>query len=52
MYAPETLIAVDPTVHMTMVRSDYYDKEDLSPVSLSLDDGTTVFTEGVLADTG
>jgi biotin synthase-related radical SAM superfamily protein len=37
---------------MTTVRSDYYDKEDLSPVSLILDDGTTVFTEGVLADIG
>ena len=29
-----------------------YDKEDESPVSLTLSDGTSLFTEGFLADTG
>ncbi|MDR1546345.1 MAG: radical SAM protein [Deltaproteobacteria bacterium] len=48
-YTPSALAAVDPARHMTAVRSDYYDKEDLSPVSFSLRDGTLVFTEGVLA---
>ncbi|MDR1656268.1 MAG: radical SAM protein [Deltaproteobacteria bacterium] len=52
VYTKEALAAVDPIIHMTSVRSDYYDKDDLSPVSLMLDDGTSIFTEGFLADTG
>jgi hypothetical protein len=49
-YTPQALALVDPQRHMTAVRSDYYDKEDLSPVSLMMRDGTTIFTEGFLAD--
>jgi hypothetical protein len=51
-YTPEALSVLDPAVHMTAVRSDYYDKEDLTPVSLVLRDGTTIFTEGFLSETG
>jgi hypothetical protein len=50
VYSPEALDLVDPARHMTTVRSDYYDKRDHSPVSLTLRDGTSVFTEGFLAD--
>jgi hypothetical protein len=52
VYTRAALAAVDPDIHMTSVRSDYYDKEDLSPVSLLLNDGTSIFTEGFLADIG
>lgn len=52
IYTKAALEAVDPNIHMTTVSSDYYDKEDLSPVSLIMDDGTSIFTEGFLADTG
>ena len=52
VYSQAALRAVDPAVHMTVVSSDYYDKDDPSPVSLMLGDGTSLFTEGALSDTG
>jgi hypothetical protein len=51
-YSKAALSLVDPARHMTAVSSDYYDKEDGSPVSLMLGDGTSLFTEGFLAETG
>jgi hypothetical protein len=52
VYSPEALTAVDPERHITEIRSDYYDKADSVPVSLILPDGTSIFTEGFLSDTG
>jgi hypothetical protein len=49
-YAQAALDKVDPDLHITKVRSDYCEKDDLTPVSLMLRDGTTVFTEGTLVD--
>ncbi|MDR2744922.1 MAG: hypothetical protein LBB66_07005 [Desulfovibrio sp.] len=49
IYTRAALGEVDPERHMTKVRSDYCEKNDLAPVSLMLRDGTTVFTEGLMA---
>jgi hypothetical protein len=49
-YTAAALKKVDPERHMTNIRSDYFDKEDKSPVSLLMRDGTSIFTEGFLAD--
>ncbi|MDR3230475.1 MAG: hypothetical protein LBT65_03475 [Synergistaceae bacterium] len=51
VYTENALRKVDPERHITKIRSDYYDKEDLTPVSLLMRDGTTIFNEGVLVDT-
>jgi hypothetical protein len=50
VYTERALRHVDPQIHMTCVRSDYYDKEDLTPVSLILPCGTSIFTEGFLSE--
>ncbi|MDR2054304.1 MAG: hypothetical protein LBQ10_00300 [Desulfovibrio sp.] len=49
IYTQAALGEVDPDRHMTKVRSDYCEKNDLAPVSLMLRDGTTIFTEGFMA---
>ncbi|MDR1977786.1 MAG: hypothetical protein LBQ42_03535 [Synergistaceae bacterium] len=49
-YSESALRRVDPKRHITQIRSDYFDKEDLSPVSLLMRDGTTIFCEGALGD--
>lgn len=49
-YTQAAMDRVDPQVHMTQVRSDYYEKTDLAPVSLMLRDGTSIFTEGFITD--
>ncbi|MDR3254009.1 MAG: hypothetical protein LBT31_00385 [Synergistaceae bacterium] len=43
-YADRALAAVDPDIHLTKVRSDYSNKEDLTPVSLMMRDGTSICT--------
>ena len=50
VYSENALKLVEPERHITQIRSDYFDKEDLTPVSLLMRDGTTIFCEGVLAD--
>jgi hypothetical protein len=43
-YSKRALAAVDPDIHLTKVRSDYSNKEDLAPVSLMMRDGTSICT--------
>jgi hypothetical protein len=50
IYTEDALRQVDPVIHLTNVRSDFYDKEDLTPVSLLMRDGTSIFCEGILAE--
>ncbi|MDR2301680.1 MAG: radical SAM protein [Deltaproteobacteria bacterium] len=49
-YSPEALAQVDPARHMTTIRSNYYDSDRPIPISLTLNDGTSVYLEGFLAD--
>jgi hypothetical protein len=44
IYSEKALAEVDPAVHLTKVRSDYSNKEDLAPVSLMMRDGTSICT--------
>jgi hypothetical protein len=48
-YSERALDAVDPQIHLTNVRSDYSNKEDLTPVSLTMRDGTSI-NSGSVAD--
>jgi hypothetical protein len=41
---------VDTSRHMTTIRSNYYDKDDPCPVSLTFRDGTSLYAEGFLSD--
>jgi hypothetical protein len=43
-YTDGALAMVDPDVHLTKVRSDYINKEDMAPVSLTMRDGTSICT--------
>ncbi|WP_444659552.1 radical SAM protein [Caproiciproducens sp. R2] len=42
LYTEKALAAVDPDIHLTKLRSDYSNKEDLTPVSLTMRDGTSI----------
>lgn len=51
-YSDAALKAVDPEVHQVSVKTMFSDKESLEPVSLMLNDGTSVissFTSGLLS---